>query len=890
MISAIISCNKEDRIDYSSQVKPILNANCLACHGGVRKQGGFSLLFEDEALATLPSGNTGIVPHSAKRSEMIRRLTLEDEEERMPYKEHKLSDEEIDILTKWVNQGAEWGEHWAYQSLTEPVIPQIEDSNWESGNIDAYIYSSLEANGLSPSPMADAATLARRLSMDVIGYPLDYTDVNTFLSDPSDQQYERLVDNLLSSPHYGEKWTSMWLDLARYADTKGYERDDNRNIWRYRDWVIKAFNKDEGYDQFITEQLAGDLLENPTDDQYLATAFHRNSMTNDEGGTDNEEFRNAAVLDRVNTTWEALMGTTFACVQCHSHPYDPFTHEEYYKSFAIFNNTRDEDSFADYPVLRHLDSTQLETVSSLRSWLSTTTSQEHADEIATFLKTVAPAQNSLTTDQFVNAELSDTKWLSMRNNSSARLKSVDLTDRDQLILRYVVRVDKGGLQLHIDDIQGKVIGSLDIRKPKENGWTETMIDIASVNGVHDVYFTYENDEIEDPDKNGITFDWFYFTQSFPNDNIESVEYKKKFWELLQVDVPGTPIMVENPDRLKRTTHLFEKGSWTAPGQEVRPATPVILNAFSEDTQQDRLGFAQWMTDPNHPLTSRTIVNRVWEQIFGVGLVETLEDMGSQGSNPSNQELLDYLSWQLIHHYDWSLKALIKEILMSDTYRQSSNTTQEHLSQDPNNIYLARMSRVRLSGEQIRDQALAISGAMNPQMYGKPVMPFQPEGIWSAPYDGNKWKQSEGDDQYRRAVYTFWKRTSPYPAFMTFDGVGRESCSSRRIRTNTPLQALNAMNDPVYMELSKKLTQRVWDNDPKKMITDAYQLATYNTISENKLDILSDLYDQSVQSYKQDYTLAKEITNGVKTEKPEAFAAMVIVSNAIFNLDEVITKT
>ena len=889
-MGTIYSCSQEERVDYSSQVKPILNAKCLACHGGVRKQGGFSLLFEEEALASLPSGNTGIIPHSAKNSEMIRRLTLEDEEERMPYKEHKLSDQEIDILTKWVNQGAEWGEHWAYQSLTEPIIPQFEDSNWGNGNIDAFIFSKLDEYTLRPSNVADAATLARRLSMDLIGYPIDYIEVEFFLKDPSMENYDRLVKTLLSSKHYGEKWTSMWLDLARYADTKGYERDDNRNIWRYRDWVIKAFNEDKSYDQFITEQLAGDLLENPTDDQYLATAFHRNTMTNDEGGTENEEFRNAAIIDRVNTTWETLMGTTFACVQCHSHPYDPFTHEEYYKSFAIFNNTRDEDSYADYPVLRHLDSSQLETVNNLRSWLSTTTTQEHADEIATFLKTTVPAQNSLTTDKFVNAELSDTKWLSMRNHASARLKNVDLTDRDQLIFRYQVRVDKGTLNLHLDHVDGKVIGSFDIKKPDVSGWTESTIDITAASGIHDIYFTYENDSLEDPDQNGITFDWFYFTQKFPEGDVVAADYKKQFWGLLQVDVPGTPIMVENPNSLKRTTHLFEKGSWLAPGQKVDPGTPGILNDFPEDASNDRLGLARWMTDPDNPLTSRTIVNRVWEQIFGVGLVETLEDMGTQGSNPSNQELLDYLSWQLIHEYKWSLKSLITEIITSDTYKQSSYTTHDHLTQDPNNTFLSRMNRVRLSGEQIRDQALAVSGAMNPKMYGEPVMPFQPDGIWSAPYDGNKWQQSKGDDQYRRAVYTFWKRTSPYPALMTFDGVGRESCSSRRIRTNTPLQALNAMNDPVYMELSKKLTQRVWDNDPAGMIKKAYQLATYNNIPDNKLEVLQALYEQSLHSYKQDYKLAQEMTRDITTEEPTAFAAMVIVCNAIFNLDEVITKT
>ena len=358
---------RRQTVDFNAQVKPIFNKKCITCHGGVRRKAGFSLLFRAEALMKNESGKPAIIPGDPEHSEMIRRLTLKDPEERMPYKHEALSKDEIEILKKWIKEGAVWGDHWAYVAVKPVEVPKPKSSlfglipakkiEWAKNDIDYFIYDKLKQEKLSPSPAADKATLLRRVSLDLIGMPAPENLSQKFLNDRSDTAYENLVDSLLASKHYGERWTSMWLDLARYADTKGYEKDGGRSIWRYRDWLINAFNNDEPYNKFLTEQIAGDLLPNPTDAQYIATAFQRNSMTNDEGGTDNEEFRTAAVLDRVNTTWEALMGTTFACVQCHSHPYDPFKHDEYYKFMAFYNDTRDEDSYADYPLLRTYNDT-----------------------------------------------------------------------------------------------------------------------------------------------------------------------------------------------------------------------------------------------------------------------------------------------------------------------------------------------------------------------------------------------------------------------------------------------------------------------------------------------------------------------------------------------------
>ncbi|MEP7252484.1 MAG: DUF1549 domain-containing protein, partial [Ginsengibacter sp.] len=366
-------------IDFSEQVKPIINKNCITCHGGVRRQGDFSLLFRKDALAKTKSGKYAIIPGDPNHSEMIRRITLKDPEERMPYKHGPLSETQINILRSWIKQGAVWGDHWAYVPVKEEVVPKPKSSffglipakkiDWVKNDVDYFIYDKLKHEQLQPSPEADKATLLRRVSLDITGLPPSENLAARFLSNKNENAYESLVDSLLASPQYGEHLTAMWLDLARYADTKGYERDDRREIWKYRDWLIKAFNDDKPYDEFLIEQLAGDLLPNATDDEFIATAFNRNTLTNDEGGTDNEEFRTSAVLDRVNTTWQVLMGTTFGCVQCHSHPYDPFRHEDYYKFMAFFNDTRDEDTYDDYPLLRKYKSEDSVKLFQVINWL-----------------------------------------------------------------------------------------------------------------------------------------------------------------------------------------------------------------------------------------------------------------------------------------------------------------------------------------------------------------------------------------------------------------------------------------------------------------------------------------------------------------------------------------
>ena len=378
------------KIDFNTQVKPILNNKCISCHGGVKRKAGFSLQFRSEAVANTESGKPAIIPGKPDQSELIRRVTHSDPEERMPYKHDPLSSKEINILRKWIKQGAAWGDHWAYLPVQQTEVPQT-SSVWAKNGIDHFILDKLESQGMQPSIEADKPSLLRRVSLDITGLPPSDHIAKKFLTGTGENAYVELVDSLLASPAYGEKWAGLWLDLARYADTKGYERDDSRTIWNYRDWLINAFNEDKPYDRFLTEQLAGDLLPNPSDAQYIATAFHRNTMTNDEGGTDNEEFRTAAVLDRVNTTWETLMGTTFACVQCHSHPYDPFRHDEYYQFVAFFNNTRDDDTFEEYPIFKHFPDSLQQKLKVLDTWLAQNTTPEEAQQTIRFVKTWEPS-------------------------------------------------------------------------------------------------------------------------------------------------------------------------------------------------------------------------------------------------------------------------------------------------------------------------------------------------------------------------------------------------------------------------------------------------------------------------------------------------------------------
>lgn len=887
----------EEKVDFSTQVKPILNKRCISCHGGVKQNGGFSVLFREEALDTTESGKYAIIPGDPDHSEMIRRILATDPEVRMPYKEEPLSNDEIRILSRWIEQGAEWGEHWAYNPPRRVEVPRNKkllsgmsptEEDWAKNEIDYFILEKIKENGLTPSVEADRATLIRRVYLDLIGLPPTPEQAEKFIQDQSDDAYEKVVDELLASPHYGEKWASWWLDLARYADTKGYEADPSRVIWRYRDYVIKSFNEDKPFDQFTIEQLAGDMLPDATDEQLIATAFHRNTMNNTEGGTDDEEFRIAAVMDRVSTTWEVFQSTTMSCVQCHSHPYDPIRHEEYYKTFAYFNNTRDEDVSGEHPLLRTYEEADEKKLAGIKSWVAEHGGEQEAFEVGRFLKTLEPKYHAHIFDHFENGELNGHKWLSIRPGGSARMKQVGLDNKTRLYINYSMGNPGGSFEIRKGGVRGEVIGRVALEKTKGNKIIE--IPLKPVTGRHDLYFVFQNPNLK-KDQSVCTIEWFSFQEDLPGRNSRGfASVKSTFHALLNAPVENTPVFVESTPPQKRETRVFERGNWLVQGERVDPEIPHAFNRSSLEVPPDRLGFARWLVSKDNPLTARTMVNRFWEQIFGFGLVETLEDFGSQGALPTHPALLDWLAVRLMDDHQWSMKKLLRDIVLSATYRQHSRVSDDALAKDQRNEWLARGARIRLSAEQIRDQALAVSGLLSRKMYGKSVMPFQPEGIWMSVYNGEKWVQSEGEDQYRRGLYTFIKRTSPYPSLMMFDGSSREVCISRRIRTNTPLQALVMLNDPVFVEAARALAKRMMTSDTiaaDKCITTGYRLLAFKDIPEEKLTIMRKLYDDAIGVYQSDTAATRALTEA--TDGTPQLAAMTVVANALLNLDEVIMK-
>ena len=890
------SSGKSD-VDFNEDVKPILNKHCMACHGGVKKAGNVSFLFEHEILEPGKSGKRPVIPGDADGSEMIRRILTDDPEEKMPKKGQSLSKEEVDVLKRWINQGAKWGNHWAYDRIMRPAVPSIggwltwvgfqdSETKWATNEIDHFVLDNLKKNSLSPSPEADRPTLLRRVSLDLTGLPPTEKEVADFVKDTAPNAYEKVVDRLLKSPAYGERWAAMWMDLARYADTKGYERDPGRQIWRYRDYVIKAFNSDKPFDQFTVEQLAGDLL--PYDapnreEQLIATGFHRNTMTNDEGGTQDEEYRVAALIDRVNTTWEVWGGTTFGCVQCHSHPYDPFVHDDYYKFMAFFNNTRDEDVTSETPTLRFYKGEDSARAVAIKAWIEKHDRQKVRD-FDQFIRVMEPKINSHDFDDYVNSSLLDAKYYGAQHNGSARIKGVTLTGKRRMLMSVGTGAEDARMVVTLDSLRGKVLAQQKI--PSRD--TVLVIALPQVEGKRNMYLSFESKKT--PDK-WIQIKWVSFQESIPGEGTPGYEaVQADYARILTHGAESTPVFWEGTGDLARKTHVFERGNWVVKGKEVTPDVPASLVKLPTDLPRNRLGLAKWIVSRENPLTARVIVNRFWEQLFGTGIVETVEDFGSQGIEPANRELLDWLAVELMENQHWSLKKMLKTIVMSATYRQNSLVTKEKLAKDPYNRWLSRGPRVRLSAEQVRDQALAACGLISKKMYGPGVMPPQPEGIWLSPYSGEYWNLSQGEDRYRRALYTYWKRTAPYPSMTTFDAPSREFCQSRRIRTNTPLQALVTLNDPVYLEAAQKLAVAMQKRGktPEQQLREGYRLLTFKPMSSESMGVLLKVYANALQEYRKK---PAEVDSLLRYEgkKSAELAALTVSSNVLLNLDEVVTK-
>ncbi|MDX1680881.1 MAG: PSD1 and planctomycete cytochrome C domain-containing protein [Akkermansiaceae bacterium] len=922
-------------VEFNRDIRPILTKDCTACHGGVKAAGGISFIYRDMALSEGDSGKRAIVPGKPEESEMIRRMRHSDPDEVMPKPKHgpPLAEEKIQLIEQWIREGAEWQEHWSFVPPKHVAVEKVSDESWPSQPLDRYVLKRLDEEGLKPSAEAPPAEWLRQVSFDLIGLPPTLDELKTFeqahARDPQAAR-EEVVDRLLASPHYGERWAVVWMDLARYSDTFGFEKDPGRTIWPWRDWLIRAFNADMPYDQFTIEQLAGDLLPEPTADQRLATAFHRNTQNNTEGGTDDEEFRVAAVMDRVATTWTAWQATTFGCVQCHAHPYDPIEHEEYYKFTAFFNNTEDHDLDSDYPWMKVPEEAQLaERTSELELRMHELRVQLNADGHR--LLADADQWRPFTPDEFspTHGELQVTSDGSIRASGtlpvlSAHVLSGPVSDFQALRLDILPESDdptqwpeRGSmvkkLELRLIDAQGE---STPIKLKEAFADKMTGVKALEADGNLGAYpklheprwfvvvpekpvVTRQGDRLEIKLQHGYATAGSQatpvrrFTVKLSNDGswrkLVEDSTRQATWqrraeleeEYKAINGAMVPIMVEGP---KRETRLFARGNRLSKEQAVEPGIPKLFGGQS-GPDMNRLDMAKWLVSEDNPLTARVMVNRLWQQLFDLGLVETVEDFGTSGTPPSHPALLDHLALRFQFEHDWSIKAMLREIVLSSTYRQSHKATPELLERDPRNELLARGPRKRLSAEMVRDQALAVGGILSDKMHGPSVFPPQPAGVWKSVYNGKKWKESKGADRVRRAVYTYHKRTAPHPAFLTFDAPSRDLCTARRITSNTPLQALVTMNDPAHIEAAQGFAKRMQEHSPKlaKQLSHGMFLATQREADSSIIGELEALYREAAEDYRTHPEEAKHLA-----DTPEE-AAMVLVANTILNLDAALTR-
>lgn len=930
-------------VEYNRDIRPILTRHCTACHGGVKEAGNISFIYRQKALGIGASGKQAISPGNPAASEMVRRIKSTDPDSVMPQPKHgpPLNASEIALIEKWIAQGANWQDHWAFVPPTEPTPPQkTTQPAWPSSTIDQLVLAKLDENQLQPAPEASPAEWLRRVSFDLTGLPPSPEELATFTqdvaSDPAAAR-SRTVDRLLASPHYGERWAAVWLDIARYSDTYGFEKDPGRTIWPWRDWVIRAFNSDLPFDRFTIEQLAGDLLPNPTADQRLATAFHRNTQNNTEGGTDDEEYRLAAVIDRTNTTWTAWQATTFGCVQCHAHPYDPIRHEEYYQFMAYYDNSEDCDLDDDFPTMRVANDpekrnelSQLEAASrQLRAELNEpgrTLALNTSDWSPFAPDQFAPSHGKLTlgSDHLIRTEgtlpIGCTHKFSGPASplTAARLRILpDHDDPRKWPERGSVAsaielnlIDPAGTttpvklkEVFADHLAGPLDPAGAIRGgggagsfPKLSGprWF-VLVPEAPLNpppGSRLEWIIKQNAATTGNQATPLRTFAIDLSQSPAWTTLAADPKRTESWQQLaslnqQLNaIPATrvPVMIERPSLATRETRVFARGNRLTKENPVTPAIPEILNP-NKSTVPSRLEMAQWLVSPENPLTARVLANRLWGELFGTGLVETMEDFGTSGATPSHPELLDHLALRLQNHHHWSIKAFLKDIVLSSTYRQSSKTSPELATKDPRNRLLARGPRNRLSAEMIRDQALATAGLLSPKMFGPPVFPPQPQGVWNSVYSGATWNESQGEDRLRRGIYTYSKRTSGFPGFLTFDAPNRDLCTPRRITTNTPLQALITLNDPAHIEAAKALAQRMALHSPdlQKQLTFGLLLTTQQIASDKIQTELTSLYEDALNEYTQHPEQAKHLG-----ESPAA-AALTLTANTLLNLDAALTR-
>ena len=977
-------------VEFNRDVRPILSDRCWACHGPDSVNRKANLRLDVEASAR------------PKIQAMMERITSTNKALRMPpvYAGAGLTDQQIATLKAWVEQGAPWQKHWSLIPPQRPTAPTVRDAAWPKNDLDRFVLARLEQEGLTPAPAVNKYTLARRVALDLTGLPPSPAEVDAFMNDTASNAYEKYVDRLLASPRYGERMAARWLDAARYADTNGYQTDAERFMWRWRDWVIEAFNRNLRFDQFTIEQLAGDLLPNPTLDQLIATGFNRNHRGNGEGGSIPEEFLAEYHSDRVETTSTVWMGLTMTCTRCHDHKYDPLTQKEFYQFTAFFNNLEEKGKVFKYgnspPLIpaptraQQVDLARVDdAVKTARATFDASAAARRTGQAAWENALTAGADWQPTRFQVNHFPLNATEFdgvnfldqgqqvgdfgFQSRFTVSVRIKPTAATGA--IVSKAIDKEEQDGWGIYLKDgklqvnlVQRWLDDCLRVESTAAvplNEWTHIAVSYDAtrvaagikvfINGeaakmrviVDDLNQTFTTKEpFRIGAGNGFRFkgqlnelriyerdltprdvaalamndtlavaaqvpaarrtraqtdklEWAYLDQFATPEirrawgDVRETEHKRA---LFLEGLPTVMIMREREGVEPRPAFLLSRGSYDRPGERVQREVPASLPPLPAGVPRDRLALAKWLVNGEHPLTARVTVNRYWQMLFGTGIVKTVEDFGSQGEWPSHPELLDWLATEFVRT-GWDIKATLKTIVMSATYQQGSRATPELLRRDPENRLLAHGPRLRLPAEMVRDQALAMSGLLVEELGGPSVKPYQPAGLWKELAGGTDYQRDKGTALYRRSLYTYWKRAVPPPGMMAFDSAGREGCTVRETRTNTPLQALTLMNDETYLEAARKLAERMLRDGgaaPAARIDYGFKLAVARAPRDRERTVLLASLHHHLDRYQTNRAEAERLLKQGESPVSDGLdrgelAAYTTLASMLLNLDETVTK-
>jgi hypothetical protein len=992
-------------VDFDRDIRPILSDNCFTCHGPDSARRMANLRFDLKEGGAFRVVTPGDSAHSA----LYLRVSTDQKGKRMPPMGNALTEKQVALIKEWIDGGAKWETHWSFVAPKRPELPAVVQKNWVRNPIDAFVLARLEQEHLKPSAEADKATLLRRVTFDLTGLPPTLAEVDSFLADKSPNAYEKRVDALLARPQFGERMAMQWLDLARYADTHGYHIDSSREMWHWRDWLINAFNRNEPYDQFTVDQLAGDLIPNATTEQKLATGFNRNHMINFEGGAIPEEYQNEYVIDRLEATSNVFMGLTMGCARCHDHKYDPISQKDFYRFYAFFNtiaeNGLDGRKGNAAPMMQLPDERQAARLSELKAGIADKEKLFEEKAIGALLEKWEPhlepaPRNGLLAHYPMDGSLDDSsgnyhdgRFLTGEANYNAGIvnkeaefdpqtqadfgtfdvgdafaisfwyksgakEAIGIFDGGRFALQsdeaipignlqrgahltfragsteivtkrrlpngtwyqLTVNCDARGIQLLVDgkleDVEKRQVapGGSELALRTAKGFrgqldelriynrTLTGAEVGNLINVEPAAASLRIAEKKRSKEQEARLRDYFLTNAAAEPNRSNwIALKAMKAEKEQLDniIPTSMVMEEMAK--PRESAVLARGDYRNRGEVVKPGVPSMLPPLPKDAPLNRLTLANWLVDPSHPLTARVAVNRYWQLYFGTGIVKTVEDFGSQGEPPSHPELLDWLATEFIRT-GWDVKAMQKLIVTSAAYRQASQVSKELEERDPENRLIARGPRFRLPAEMVRDNALSISGLLKERVGGPSVYPYQPKGLWEETaygdvYSSQTYSPSHGDDLYRRGMYSFWKRTSGPPSLITFDAPDREKCVARRSVTNTPLQALVLLNDPVYLEASRALAHRILTeapSDPGKRIAYAFRLATARAPKTQEIQVLRDLEEKELAVYRHDPEAARKLLSigesPVDTKiDPSEFAAWMTISSSILNLDETVTK-